>query len=67
MRRANEGLYESLKTARKVVKGSNEKLAEVVKQSEDKSQIAIARVKVTTFLFLIHDNTMIQYIILILF
>jgi hypothetical protein len=51
MRRANEGLYESLKTARKVVKRSKEKLAEVVKKSDDQSKIAIARVKVTTFLF----------------
>ncbi len=51
MQRANAGLHVSYKKAVKDVKNTKQKLAQVVQKCEEKSQMAIERVKVRYLLY----------------
>ena len=49
MRRANEELHGTLVKARKEVKSTRSKLGEVVTKQQEKSKIAMDRLKVSAF------------------
>ncbi len=51
MRRANVELHVTLKKARKEVKSTRSQLGEVVAKQEEKSKLALERLKVTIFLY----------------